>query len=178
MQAQASNGSPAVTSPGNHTNEEEEEEEDEYDYDYESLSDGKENCNGVYDPWKHISSTKLPQKINWRFPWILWLKYHINSIYILMLYALNQFLFTLLFCLFFFFFSKHSSLSLRYHLFSLPSFPILSCLFFHVADVLTASTASYGLEGKCTALMRLSMYQCFHLILFCGGSCWSFTDSF
>lgn len=44
MQAQASNGSPGVTSPGNHTNEEEEEEEDEYDYDYESLSDGKENC--------------------------------------------------------------------------------------------------------------------------------------
>ncbi|XP_028422909.1 1-phosphatidylinositol 4,5-bisphosphate phosphodiesterase epsilon-1 isoform X3 [Perca flavescens] len=39
MQAQASNGSPGVTSPGNHTNEEEEEEEDEYDYDYESLSD-------------------------------------------------------------------------------------------------------------------------------------------
>lgn len=53
MQAQASNGSPGVTSPGNHTNEEEEEEEDEYDYDYESLSDGKENCNGVYDLWKH-----------------------------------------------------------------------------------------------------------------------------
>uniref|UniRef100_A0A3P8TPD4 Phosphoinositide phospholipase C n=1 Tax=Amphiprion percula TaxID=161767 RepID=A0A3P8TPD4_AMPPE len=39
MQAQASNGSPGVTSPNNHTNEEEEEEEDEYDYDYESLSD-------------------------------------------------------------------------------------------------------------------------------------------
>ncbi|XP_044033879.1 1-phosphatidylinositol 4,5-bisphosphate phosphodiesterase epsilon-1 isoform X3 [Siniperca chuatsi] len=39
MQAQAINGSPGVTSPGNHTNEEEEEEEDEYDYDYESLSD-------------------------------------------------------------------------------------------------------------------------------------------
>uniref|UniRef100_A0A8C3AG71 Phosphoinositide phospholipase C n=1 Tax=Cyclopterus lumpus TaxID=8103 RepID=A0A8C3AG71_CYCLU len=39
MQAQASNWSPGVTSPGNHTNEEEEEEEDEYDYDYESLSD-------------------------------------------------------------------------------------------------------------------------------------------
>uniref|UniRef100_UPI0037E991A6 1-phosphatidylinositol 4,5-bisphosphate phosphodiesterase epsilon-1 isoform X1 n=1 Tax=Semicossyphus pulcher TaxID=241346 RepID=UPI0037E991A6 len=39
MQAQASNGSPGVTSPSNHTNEEEEEEEDEYDYDYESLSD-------------------------------------------------------------------------------------------------------------------------------------------
>ncbi|XP_076616405.1 1-phosphatidylinositol 4,5-bisphosphate phosphodiesterase epsilon-1 isoform X2 [Chaetodon auriga] len=39
MQAQASNGSSGVTSPGNHTNEEEEEEEDEYDYDYESLSD-------------------------------------------------------------------------------------------------------------------------------------------
>ncbi|XP_038591439.1 1-phosphatidylinositol 4,5-bisphosphate phosphodiesterase epsilon-1 isoform X2 [Micropterus salmoides] len=39
MQAQASNGSPGVISPGNHTNEEEEEEEDEYDYDYESLSD-------------------------------------------------------------------------------------------------------------------------------------------
>uniref|UniRef100_A0A673AZE3 Phosphoinositide phospholipase C n=1 Tax=Sphaeramia orbicularis TaxID=375764 RepID=A0A673AZE3_9TELE len=39
MQAQASNGSPGVTSPGNNTNEEEEEEEDEYDYDYESLSD-------------------------------------------------------------------------------------------------------------------------------------------
>ncbi|XP_069373582.1 1-phosphatidylinositol 4,5-bisphosphate phosphodiesterase epsilon-1 isoform X1 [Paralichthys olivaceus] len=39
MQAQASNGSPGVTSPGNHANEEEEEEEDEYDYDYESLSD-------------------------------------------------------------------------------------------------------------------------------------------
>lgn len=45
MQAQASNGSPAVTSPGNHANEEEEEEEDEYDYDYESLSDGKEMFN-------------------------------------------------------------------------------------------------------------------------------------
>lgn len=41
MQAQASNGSPGVPSPGNHANEEEEEEEDEYDYDYESLSDGK-----------------------------------------------------------------------------------------------------------------------------------------
>ncbi|KAM3592601.1 uncharacterized protein V6R79_021845 [Siganus canaliculatus] len=39
MQAQASNGSPVVNSPGNNTNEEEEEEEDEYDYDYESLSD-------------------------------------------------------------------------------------------------------------------------------------------
>ncbi|KAM9424872.1 1-phosphatidylinositol 4,5-bisphosphate phosphodiesterase epsilon-1 isoform 2-T3 [Pholidichthys leucotaenia] len=39
MQAQASNGSPGVASPGNHANEEEEEEEDEYDYDYESLSD-------------------------------------------------------------------------------------------------------------------------------------------
>ncbi|KAM4715436.1 1-phosphatidylinositol 4,5-bisphosphate phosphodiesterase epsilon-1 isoform 2-T3 [Anableps anableps] len=39
MQAQASNGSPGVSSPNNHTNEEEEEEEDEYDYDYESLSD-------------------------------------------------------------------------------------------------------------------------------------------
>ena len=47
MQAQASNGSPGVTSSGNHANEEEEEEEDEYDYDYESLSDGKENCDGV-----------------------------------------------------------------------------------------------------------------------------------
>lgn len=40
MQAQVSNGSPGVSSPGNHTNEDEEEEEDEYDYDYESLSDG------------------------------------------------------------------------------------------------------------------------------------------
>ncbi|KAK0154529.1 1-phosphatidylinositol 4,5-bisphosphate phosphodiesterase epsilon-1 [Merluccius polli] len=40
MQAQASNGgSPGLSSPSNHTNEEEEEEEDEYDYDYESLSD-------------------------------------------------------------------------------------------------------------------------------------------
>uniref|UniRef100_H3DNJ9 Phosphoinositide phospholipase C n=1 Tax=Tetraodon nigroviridis TaxID=99883 RepID=H3DNJ9_TETNG len=39
MQAQVSNGSPTVSSPGNHTNEDEEEEEDEYDYDYESLSD-------------------------------------------------------------------------------------------------------------------------------------------
>lgn len=41
MQAQATNGVPGGTSPGNHANEEEEEEEDEYDYDYESLSDGK-----------------------------------------------------------------------------------------------------------------------------------------
>ncbi len=47
MQAQASNGSPGVSSPGNHTNEEEEEEEDEYDYDYESLSDGRENCKEI-----------------------------------------------------------------------------------------------------------------------------------
>ncbi|KAG7492782.1 hypothetical protein MATL_G00017850 [Megalops atlanticus] len=37
MQAQASNGTAAGSSPGNH--EDEEEEEDEYDYDYESLSD-------------------------------------------------------------------------------------------------------------------------------------------
>lgn len=43
MQAQASNGSPGVSSPGTHNNDEEEEEEDEYDYDYESLSDGKES---------------------------------------------------------------------------------------------------------------------------------------
>lgn len=49
MQAQASNGSPGVSSPSNHANEEEEEEEDEYDYDYESLSDGKDCCFGVYD---------------------------------------------------------------------------------------------------------------------------------
>lgn len=41
MQAQVSNGSPGVSSPGTHTHEDEEEEEDEYDYDYESLSDGK-----------------------------------------------------------------------------------------------------------------------------------------
>uniref|UniRef100_A0A3B3E079 Phosphoinositide phospholipase C n=1 Tax=Oryzias melastigma TaxID=30732 RepID=A0A3B3E079_ORYME len=39
MQAQASNGSPGVSSPNTHNNEDEEEEEDEYDYDYESLSD-------------------------------------------------------------------------------------------------------------------------------------------
>ncbi|CAK6981814.1 -phosphatidylinositol 4%2C5-bisphosphate phosphodiesterase epsilon-1 isoform X2 [Scomber scombrus] len=39
LQAQASNGSPGVTLPGHHANEDEEEEEDEYDYDYESLSD-------------------------------------------------------------------------------------------------------------------------------------------
>lgn len=62
MQAQASNGSPGVTSPGNHTNEEEEEEEDEYDYDYESLSDGKENCSGVYWPWKQFEKRKTLQK--------------------------------------------------------------------------------------------------------------------
>lgn len=62
MQAQASNGSPGVTSPGNHTNEEEEEEEDEYDYDYESLSDGKENCSGVCGPWKHFEKRKTLQK--------------------------------------------------------------------------------------------------------------------
>uniref|UniRef100_A0A3P9MIG5 Phosphoinositide phospholipase C n=1 Tax=Oryzias latipes TaxID=8090 RepID=A0A3P9MIG5_ORYLA len=43
MQAQASNGSPGVSSPHNHNNEDEEEEEDEYDYDYESLSDGRIN---------------------------------------------------------------------------------------------------------------------------------------
>lgn len=43
MQAQASNGSPGVSSPNNHANEDEEEEEDEYDYDYESLSDGEDN---------------------------------------------------------------------------------------------------------------------------------------
>ncbi|XP_072312345.1 1-phosphatidylinositol 4,5-bisphosphate phosphodiesterase epsilon-1 isoform X2 [Eucyclogobius newberryi] len=39
MQAQASNGSQGIPSPGNNPNEEDEEEEDEYDYDYESLSD-------------------------------------------------------------------------------------------------------------------------------------------
>lgn len=43
MQAQVSNGSPVVSSPGTQTNEDEEEEEDEYDYDYESLSDGEKN---------------------------------------------------------------------------------------------------------------------------------------
>lgn len=56
MQAQASNGSPGVTSPGNHTNEEEEEEEDEYDYDYESLSDGKKMWFMI--PGKHKTNTK------------------------------------------------------------------------------------------------------------------------
>ncbi len=62
MQAQASNGSPGVTSPGNHTNEEEEEEEDEYDYDYESLSDGKEKRSGVCGPWKHFEKKKDTSK--------------------------------------------------------------------------------------------------------------------
>lgn len=42
MQAQVSNGSPGISSPGTHTHEDEEEEEDEYDYDYESLSDGEQ----------------------------------------------------------------------------------------------------------------------------------------
>ncbi|KAL0984148.1 hypothetical protein UPYG_G00137700 [Umbra pygmaea] len=37
MQAQASNGTPGGSSPGNH--DDDEDEEDEYDYDYESLSD-------------------------------------------------------------------------------------------------------------------------------------------
>lgn len=40
IQAQASNGAPAGSSPGNH-NDDDEEEEDEYDDDYESLSDGE-----------------------------------------------------------------------------------------------------------------------------------------
>jgi len=63
MQAQASNWSPGVTSPANHTNEEEEEEEDEYDYDYESLSDGKENRNGVFNLLKTQKKTqKLGKK--------------------------------------------------------------------------------------------------------------------
>lgn len=56
MQAQASNGSPGVSSPGTHNNDEEEEEEDEYDYDYESLSDGKESLR------KHFKSTKLTRR--------------------------------------------------------------------------------------------------------------------
>lgn len=70
MQAQASNGSPGVTSPGNHTNEEEEEEEDEYDYDYESLSDGKDNCKKK----KRHNTKKLDPP---DFP-RLWLKYHVD----------------------------------------------------------------------------------------------------
>uniref|UniRef100_A0AAZ3QMW6 Phosphoinositide phospholipase C n=1 Tax=Oncorhynchus tshawytscha TaxID=74940 RepID=A0AAZ3QMW6_ONCTS len=40
IQAQAGNGAPAGSSPGNH-NDDDEEEEDEYDDDYESLSDGE-----------------------------------------------------------------------------------------------------------------------------------------
>ena len=60
MQAQASNGgSPGVSSPSNHTNEEEEEEEDEYDYDYESLSDGKEELATFIAPPPHRESTSL-----------------------------------------------------------------------------------------------------------------------
>lgn len=68
MQAQASNGSPGVSSPSNHTNEEEEEEEDEYDYDYESLSDGKE------DGWLGKLTKLIPNM--GRFPHFLWLKHH------------------------------------------------------------------------------------------------------
>lgn len=61
MQAQASNGSPGVISPGNHTNEEEEEEEDEYDYDYESLSDGKGWKKRILQKHK----TNIKTQLNW-----------------------------------------------------------------------------------------------------------------
>lgn len=61
MQAQASNGSTGVTSPGNHTNEEEEDEEDEYDYDYESLSDGKDNCYSMGFVMTGLNFTELKE---------------------------------------------------------------------------------------------------------------------
>lgn len=62
MQAQVSNGSPGVSSPGTHTNEDEEEEEDEYDYDYESLSDGKK----VEEEKKRIKYKRWESNYNFR----------------------------------------------------------------------------------------------------------------
>ncbi|KAJ8365681.1 hypothetical protein SKAU_G00145120 [Synaphobranchus kaupii] len=63
MQAQASNGTSAGSSPGN--NEDEEEEEDEYDYDYESLSD-----DNILDdrPEGKSSSEKLQYESNDEMP--------------------------------------------------------------------------------------------------------------
>uniref|UniRef100_A0A3P9I684 Phosphoinositide phospholipase C n=1 Tax=Oryzias latipes TaxID=8090 RepID=A0A3P9I684_ORYLA len=63
MQAQASNGSPGVSSPHNHNNEDEEEEEDEYDYDYESLSDGRIN-------WRTETVSRLFLDSSRRFNWL------------------------------------------------------------------------------------------------------------
>ena len=68
MQAQASNGSPGVSSPGTHNNEEEEEEEDEYDYDYESLSDGKESLSKRKTLHRHTTNLKNSKFL---FIWII-----------------------------------------------------------------------------------------------------------
>lgn len=66
------------------------------------------------------------------------------------------------FILLFFFFNTEVSLCI-----SLPSLFYIFVPVSHIADVLTASTASYGLEGKCIALMLrtgVSAYFCFAVV--------------
>lgn len=79
--------------------------------------------------------------------------------------TVDQSLFTPLFC--FFLFNTEVSFYVQ-TLFSHPSQFFMPV--FHVADVLTASTASYGLEGKCTALTLCTsvyIYFCFAVVA-CG----------
>lgn len=123
MQAQATNGSPGATSPSSHANEDEEEEEDEYDYDYESLSDGNDKFIVFFSIGTNQCNTKrkhLCSRLQFRF-------------YPLPFKASVQF---------------NSCIAFKHlHTFSYFFFLLTLTL---LADVLSASTASYGLEGKRT----------------------------
>lgn len=123
MQAQATNGSPGATSPSSHANEDEEEEEDEYDYDYESLSDGNDKFI-VFLVSAQISAILKGST------------YVLDCSSVFILY-LSRLLF---------------SLTLVLLLNICTPFPIFFFLLTLtlLADVLSASTASYGLEGKRT----------------------------
>ncbi len=146
MQAQANNGTASATSLGN--NDEEEEEEDEYDYDYESLSDGKHTL--------HYSSQRvLYFNSNWQRLLEHWVEFSVLFTNPL----------TIFYC------SHDGTLwhvdLFHSHILSFIFFPIFFSFF--SADVLNASTASYGQEGKrivCERMWVVDMHMVSYFFIY------------